>query len=41
MNEVTAICIAIGALFAGLAVLGWAYGDFNPQPVPIRVEEKK
>jgi hypothetical protein len=32
MNEVTAICIAVGALFAGLWLLGWAFGDFNRPP---------
>ena len=32
MNEVTSILIAVGALFAGLLVLGWAYGDFNRPP---------
>ena len=29
MNEVTSILIAVGALVAGLLLLGWAYGDFN------------
>ena len=32
MNEVTAICIAVGVLFAGLLLLGWAYGDFRRPP---------
>ena len=29
MDEVTGILIAVGAMFAGLWVLGWAFGDFN------------
>lgn len=33
MQEVVGILIALAALFIGLAILGWAYGDFNrPQP---------
>ena len=30
MDEVAGLLIAVGALVAGLLVLGWAYGDFNP-----------
>ena len=29
MDEVTGIVIAVGAMFAGLWVLGWAFGDFR------------
>lgn len=29
MDEVAAIMFALGALFVGLAILGWAYGDFE------------
>jgi hypothetical protein len=29
MQEVIGILIALGALIAGLLVLGWAYGDFT------------
>jgi len=33
MQEVAGIIIVVIALFAGLALLGWAYGDFQaPQP---------
>ncbi len=32
MNEVTSILIAVSAMFAGLLLLGWAYGDFNRPP---------
>lgn len=31
MDEVLSILIACAALFAGLWVLGWAYGDFRPR----------
>ncbi|MBI3322111.1 MAG: hypothetical protein HYZ94_00320 [Candidatus Omnitrophica bacterium] len=37
MDEVAGIVIAVGSLFAGLFVLGWACGDFRrpaPQPPP-------
>ena len=29
MDEVAGIVIVVIALFVGLAVLGWAYGDFE------------
>ncbi len=29
MNEVTAILIAVGAIGAGIVILGWAFGDYN------------
>ena len=29
MEEVLSIAIVVVALFAGLALLGWAYGDFR------------
>jgi hypothetical protein len=29
MQEVFAILVALGALLAGILVLGWAYGDFH------------
>lgn len=29
MDEVIGILVAVGALIAGLLVLGWAYGDFS------------
>ena len=29
MDEVTGILIAVGAMIAGLLLLGWAFGDFN------------
>lgn len=33
MQEVASIIIVVIALFAGLALLGWAYGDFQaPKP---------
>ena len=34
MQEVASILIVVVALFAGLAILGWAYGDFEPSPQP-------
>ena len=37
MDEVTSILIAVGAMVAGLLILGWAYGDFrrtSPPPAP-------
>jgi len=37
MKEVFAILVALGALIAGILVIGWTYGDFrqssgNPPP---------
>ena len=32
MDEVTAIVLALGALFAGLLLLSWACGDFRKPP---------
>jgi len=33
MQEVASIIIVVIALFAGLTLLGWAYGDFQaPKP---------
>ncbi len=29
MDEVFAILVAVGALVAGILVIGWAYGDFR------------
>ena len=29
MTEVVGILIAVGALIAGLLLLGWAFGDFQ------------
>ena len=29
MVEVLSILIALGALLAGIVVIGWAYGDFR------------
>ena len=29
MQEVFGILVALTALFIGLAILGWAYGDFQ------------
>ena len=29
MQEVMSIVIVVVAMFAGLALLGWAYGDFR------------
>ena len=29
MVEVFAILVALGALLAGILVIGWAYGDFR------------
>ena len=34
MQEVASILIVVMALFAGLAILGWAYGDFEPSQQP-------
>ncbi len=33
MQEVIGILVALGAMFVGLAILGWAYGDFQ-RPAP-------
>lgn len=30
MTEVFAILVALGALLAGIWIIGWAYGDFRP-----------
>ena len=30
MQEVASIIIVVIVLFVGLAILGWAYGDFQP-----------
>ncbi len=33
MDELSGIILAVVAMFAGLLVLAWAYGDFNrPKP---------
>ena len=32
MDEVLGIVIATGAMFVGLWVIGWAYGDFRKGP---------
>ena len=33
MDELSGIVLAVVAMFAGLLVLAWAYGDFNrPRP---------
>ncbi len=34
MDEVIAIVVATAALFAGLLVIGWAYGEFRPTQKP-------
>lgn len=34
MQEVAGIIIVVMALFAGLALLGWAYGDFQVAKPP-------
>ena len=32
MDEVFSIIVVVIVLFVGLAVLGWAYGDFRKPP---------
>jgi hypothetical protein len=34
MDELSGILLAVAAMFAGLVVLAWAYGDFNKTPPP-------
>ena len=34
MDEVLSILIAVGALIAGLLLIGWAAGDFQPPHTP-------
>ena len=34
MKEVFAILVSCAALFIGLWVISWAYGDFRQRPVP-------
>jgi len=36
MDEVFGILVALTAMFVGLAVLGWAYGDFQRPKPPTR-----
>ena len=41
MDEVTGILIATVALFGGLLLMSWAYGDFNrPKAMP-RPDDKQ
>ena len=32
MKEVVGILIAVAAMIVGILVIGWAYGDFRPEP---------
>lgn len=34
MTEVISICIVVVAMFVGLAILGWCYGDFERRSSP-------
>lgn len=35
MDEMAGILMAVAAMFAGLLVIGWAYGEFErPKPTP-------
>ena len=34
MDEVASIVVVVIALVLGLALLGWAYGDFHKPPKP-------
>jgi len=41
MAEVKSILIAVGALIAGLLVIGWAYGDFRRSTPSVPSKEQK
>jgi hypothetical protein len=41
MDEVTGMLIAVGGLFAGLLLLGWACGDFSQPKPPSPTDEPK
>lgn len=41
MDELTAIAIALGALFGALILLGWAYGDFNRPKQPPTTDQTR
>ena len=32
MDELSGILIAVGGMFGGLLLLGWAFGDFRKAP---------
>ena len=34
MDEMAGLLIAVAAMFIGLLVIGWAYGEFEKRPKP-------